>query len=506
MDAKIVSGIWWSLVVRGVLAILFGIVAFFYTGQTLVALVYVFGVFALLSGIATIIAAVRAGESHQRWGWLAASGLIGVAAGVVSFVWPTPTAQAFVYLVAAWAIPSGVLEIAFALALPDTLAHPFWAAFSGALSVLFGVLLAVWPKSGETALIWLVGVYAIVHGITLLYYAYLIQGLRGDVRAMRQAARRHASEQVQGHVDTITGRNLAMSSLLPLLARRRVRPRILALASSLLFLTLAGVSSHPAAAKSATVKQTLKPTIVLLHGAWADSSSWSKEVAELQGDGYTVAVPPNPLRGLPADAAYLADFLQTIPGPVVLVGNSYGGAVITDAATGNRNVKALVFVDAFIPDASESVFGLSSTPPPPGQPGSCLGGNPANVFNFVPYPGAPANDVDLYIKSSPNPGFVGFAACFANDLPLSRAAVLSATQRPIAFSALTEPSGAPAWKTIPSWAVVGALDRVIPPFAQLAMAQRAHAQITEVAGSHLALISQADAVTQVIETAASATS
>jgi uncharacterized membrane protein HdeD (DUF308 family) len=114
MDAKIVSGIWWSLVIRGALTILFGIVAFFYTGQTLVALVYVFGFFALLSGIAMIIAAVRAGEAHQRWGWLAASGLIGVAAGIVSFVWPNPTALAFVYLVAAWAILSGVAEIAFA--------------------------------------------------------------------------------------------------------------------------------------------------------------------------------------------------------------------------------------------------------------------------------------------------------------------------------------------------------------------------------------------------------
>jgi uncharacterized membrane protein HdeD (DUF308 family) len=198
MDSKIVSGIWWSLVIRGVLAILFGLVAFFYTGQTLVALVYVFGVFALLSGIAMLSAAVRAGEAHQRWGWLAASGLIGVAAGVVSFVWPTPTAQAFVYLVAAWAIVSGVLEIAFALALPDTLAHPFWAALSGALSVLFGVLLAVWPKSGETALVWLIGVYAVAYGLTMLYYAFLLQAARSGARAVSSAANRLASGQAQG--------------------------------------------------------------------------------------------------------------------------------------------------------------------------------------------------------------------------------------------------------------------------------------------------------------------
>src|SRR5262245_66642475 len=123
MDSKIVSGIWWSLLIRGILAILFGIVAFFYTGQTLVALVYVFGVFALLSGIAMLSAAVRAGEAHQRWGWLAASGLLGVAAGVVSLVWPNSTAQAFVYFVAATALVSFLLDISFALALAVNFAH-----------------------------------------------------------------------------------------------------------------------------------------------------------------------------------------------------------------------------------------------------------------------------------------------------------------------------------------------------------------------------------------------
>jgi uncharacterized membrane protein HdeD (DUF308 family) len=198
MDAKIVSGIWWSLVIRDILAILFGIVAFFYTGQTLVALVYVFGVFALLSCIAMIIAAVRAGEAHQRCGWLAASGLLGVAAGVVSFVWPNPTAVAFVYLVAAWAILSGVSEIAFALALPETLAHPFWASLSGALSVLFGVLLVVWPKSGATALVWLIGIYAIAYGLTMPYYAFLLQALRSGARAVSQASNRLATDGAQG--------------------------------------------------------------------------------------------------------------------------------------------------------------------------------------------------------------------------------------------------------------------------------------------------------------------
>jgi uncharacterized membrane protein HdeD (DUF308 family) len=197
MDSKIVSGIWWALAIRGVLAIVFGLVAFFYTGQTILALVYVFGVFALLSGIATVIAAVRAGEAHQRWGWLAASGLIGVAAGVACFVWPNPTALVFVYIVAAWAILSGVAEIAFAFAFPDTLAHPFWAGLSGALSVLFGVLLAVWPRSGETALVWLIGIYAILYGATMLYYAFLLQAARSGAHAISNAASRYASEQSQ---------------------------------------------------------------------------------------------------------------------------------------------------------------------------------------------------------------------------------------------------------------------------------------------------------------------
>jgi uncharacterized membrane protein HdeD (DUF308 family) len=194
MDSKIVSGLWWSLAIRGVLAIVFGLVAFFYTGQTILALVYVFGAFALLSGIATLVAAVRAGEAHQRWGWLAASGLIGVAAGVVCFVYPNPTALAFVYIVAAWAILSGVAEIAFAFAFPDTLAHPFWAGLSGGLSVLFGVLLAVWPRSGEAALVWLIGIYAILYGATLLYYAFLLQAARTGAHALANASHRLASE------------------------------------------------------------------------------------------------------------------------------------------------------------------------------------------------------------------------------------------------------------------------------------------------------------------------
>jgi len=198
MDSKIVSRIWWSLAIRGVLAILFGIVAFFYTGQTLLALIYVFGVFAVLSGITTLVTAVRAGEAHQRWGWLAASGILSIAAGIVAFVWPGFTALAFVYLIAAWAIVTGGAEIAFALAMPDTLPHPWLAGFSGLLSVVFGLLLAVWPRSGAVTLTWLLGIYAIIYGATMLYYAYRLQGLRHEARSLANLGPRMTGERARG--------------------------------------------------------------------------------------------------------------------------------------------------------------------------------------------------------------------------------------------------------------------------------------------------------------------
>ncbi|HEX9068557.1 MAG TPA: DUF308 domain-containing protein, partial [Ktedonobacterales bacterium] len=141
------------------------------------------------------VTAVRAGETHQRWGWLAASGLLGVAAGVAAFVWPGLTALAVVFLVAAWAIFTGVLEIAFALAMPSTLAHPWLAGLSGLLSVIFGVLLAIWPRSGAITLTWLLGIYAILHGIALLYYANRLQAVRSGVQSLlRQASDRLATE------------------------------------------------------------------------------------------------------------------------------------------------------------------------------------------------------------------------------------------------------------------------------------------------------------------------
>ena len=256
------------------------------------------------------------------------------------------------------------------------------------------------------------------------------------------------------------------------------------------------IPAYVVAARSDTTSGP-KPSIVLIHGAWADGSSWSGVIQRLQQQGYTVYAPPNPLRGLTSDSAYIASFLQTISGPIILVGHSYGGAVITNAATGNPNVKALVYIDAFAPDQGESLATLSATPPPPGQSGSCVAGDPTQVFNFVPLTGG---DVDLYIKQSL------FPSCFANDLSPKEGAVLASTQRPLAFSAFPQKSGVPAWKTIPSFYLVGTIDRAIPPFAQLFMAHRINATIVQVRGSHLVMISHPEAVVDLINQAAGSVS
>lgn len=252
-------------------------------------------------------------------------------------------------------------------------------------------------------------------------------------------------------------------------------------------------SSNARAVSANAKKDPAKPTIVLVHGAWADGSSWSPVTERLQKDGYTVDVPPNPLRGLASDSASMAAFLSTISGPSVLVGHSYGGAVITNAALGNSQVKALVYVDAFIPDKDQTVIGLT-------KDGSCFAAPPRTVFNFVPIPGAPDGVFDAYVKPELFPG------CFANGLPPREGAALAAAQRPLATNALSEPSGVPAWKTIPGWAVVGTEDHVITPEAQLDMAEHANATITEIEAPHLSMLAQPQEVTNVIEQAAKATS
>jgi pimeloyl-ACP methyl ester carboxylesterase len=246
------------------------------------------------------------------------------------------------------------------------------------------------------------------------------------------------------------------------------------------------------AAEAGTAGGGPKPTIVLVHGAWADTSSWNGVIRRLQADGYTVYAPPDPLQGLPYDSAYLADFLHSISGPIVLVGHSYGGAVITNAATGDPQVKALVYVDAFAPAQGQTLEQLLAS-----VPGSCA--VPANL-NVVPFPGAPVGVGEAYIKQSV------FPSCMADGLPAAQARVLAVTQLPIATIALTQPTGVPAWETIPSWAVVGTADHAIPPALQLAMANTAHAHITEVDAPHLSMVSDPGTVTSVILQAVRATS
>jgi pimeloyl-ACP methyl ester carboxylesterase len=269
---------------------------------------------------------------------------------------------------------------------------------------------------------------------------------------------------------------------------------------TLIGLALAGLVAIPSAVAAASTsshsdatgshsQSAVKPTIVLEHGAWADGSSWSGVVTRLQKDGYTVDVPPNPLRGLDSDSAYLASYLATVPGPIVLVGHSYGGFVTTNAATGDKNVKALVYVDAYIPAQGDTLNSLTSQ-----FPGSQIA---PSALNFVPSPGGVT---DVYVKSSL------FRSILANDLPARQAAELAATQRPIAATALTDVSGPPAWTSIPSWAVIGTADHAIPPAAQEFMARRAHATVTKINASHLSLISHPGEVTNVIEEAARHTS
>ena len=247
-----------------------------------------------------------------------------------------------------------------------------------------------------------------------------------------------------------------------------------------------GLSLSAATAGVATAASTsTKPTIVLEHGAWADGSSWSGVVTRLQAAGYTVDVPPNPLRGPQIDVPYLQSYLKTVTGPIVLVGHSYGGFVTTDAATGNPNVKALVYVDAYMPATGESITSINKQ-----FPGSQL---VPSALSFVPSPGGV---VDAYIKPSL------FGAIMANGLPAKQAAELAATQRPIAAAALAEPSTAPAWVTIPSWDVIGTQDHAVPVAAQEFMAKRAHAKVTKINAPHLSMIAVPAKVAAVIESAA----
>ncbi|WP_250036447.1 alpha/beta fold hydrolase [Paractinoplanes maris] len=236
----------------------------------------------------------------------------------------------------------------------------------------------------------------------------------------------------------------------------------------------------------------VKPSIVLVHGAWADASSWNTVASELRGRGFGVQVPPNPLRGVESDAAYLSSFLtQRTSGPVVLVGHSYGGVVITNAAGRGGDVRALVYVNAFVPAEGESIFQLL------GGSGSALDvPDPTTVLDIVGYPGAPEGDAEAFLKADTVDRF------FAPDLPEADRWLVLTGQRPITLSANAGPSVAAAWRTLPSWAVVGTDDLVIPAETQRSMAERAGSKVFDVAASHLSLVSHPEVTVEAILAAA----
>ncbi|MBM2619357.1 alpha/beta hydrolase [Actinoplanes sp. LDG1-06] len=222
-----------------------------------------------------------------------------------------------------------------------------------------------------------------------------------------------------------------------------------------------------------------KPTVVLVHGAWADSSSWNPVMERLRHDGYPVRAIANPLQGLTSDTAYVTSYLATIKGPKVLVGHSYGGAVITNAATAVPDVKSLVYIAGFIPAKGETIGELAarSTPALPLIPTQVPGGTEVVID--------PAK----------------FREAFAGDLNRTDAANLAATQRPANTNAVTDASVTEGFRTIPSYALVTRQDKAINPAVQRFMTTRAHARTTEVDASHAVMLSRPDAVTKVIEQA-----
>ena len=237
---------------------------------------------------------------------------------------------------------------------------------------------------------------------------------------------------------------------------------------------------------------TTKPTIVLVHGAWADGSSWDAVTRQLQARGYTVLVPPNLLRGLTDDAAYIASFLaQRTSGPVVLAGHSYGGAVISNAGASSENVRALVFVNAFMPDEGETVLQILD-----GSGSALAVADPTTVFDIAGYPGAPEGAAEVFLK----PDVVHTS--FAQDLDEADRWTIVASQRPASLVANVTPSGPPAWKSLPSWAVIGTDDRVIPVAVLRRMAERAGSTVSELSASHVSMVSHPEAAVDAIVAAA----
>ncbi|MBB3238293.1 alpha/beta fold hydrolase [Phyllobacterium endophyticum] len=230
-----------------------------------------------------------------------------------------------------------------------------------------------------------------------------------------------------------------------------------------------------------------KPTIVLVHGAFADGSSWNGVIGRLEKDGYSVVAVANPLRSVKSDADYVRRIVTGLKTDVVLVGHSYGGSVISEAADQTPNVRSLVYVAAFAPDVGESAGGLSGK-----FPGSTLGPTLAPPVEL------PGGGKDLYIQQDK------FHDQFAADVSKTDAKLMAAAQRPVTEAALTEVATAAAWKKIPSWSVYGDADKNIPPQALAWMAERAHSKDTVVVkgASHVVMLSHPDTVAKVIEEAA----
>jgi pimeloyl-ACP methyl ester carboxylesterase len=239
------------------------------------------------------------------------------------------------------------------------------------------------------------------------------------------------------------------------------------------------------------MSEATSPTVVLVHGAFADASSWNGVITKLRADGYPVVAAANPLRGPADDATALRSVLDHVKGPKILVGHSYGGNVITEAAVNDPEIKALVYVAAFLPAPGETALELTNK-----YPGSTLPDALDPVTTTLP---DGTTGTDLYIQQDK------FRHQFAADVNADQAALMAQTQRPIAQAALEEKATGAAWETIPSWDVVTTQDLNIPPAAQEFMAARAHAHVTEVAASHSVAVSHPDVVADVIERAARAT-
>lgn len=257
-----------------------------------------------------------------------------------------------------------------------------------------------------------------------------------------------------------------------------------ALAATACVAAVPAAKAHPAASGHAAAK----PTIVLVHGAFADGSCWDAVIHRLQRDGYRVVAPANPLRGLRGDSEYIAGVLKSIRGPVVLAGHSYAGAVISGAAVGNANVKALVYIAALVPGQGEVLSVLSDK-----FHGSELSSAVASFRYTKPGGGT---GTDLFIKPD------RFRPVFAAGLPKTITAVLAATQRPISASAFDDRAGPAAWKAVPSWALVAGQDKAIAPALQRFEYKRAHSHTVEVNSPHLAMVAQPKAVTDLVLRAA----